>query len=146
VFTVVDPATGAELRGPDAVFRAVADKRFAAVFQRAGRTSAAFRVAQIRVAKARYWPADDPVTVTVKGRTVSGTVRDVVRTEAGMATLFDRKVNRGTIAPFNDVVARVMTERNLLSLVDAARFEKEIVRPLRYRADFLADKTLGQPK
>src|SRR5262249_49827049 len=105
---VVDPSTGAELIGPPAVLKVIEDKRLAAVFQRAGRRSPAFRVAQIRVARAHYWPAADPVAVKVGGQEVNGTVADVIRSEAGMATLFDRKVNRGTIVPFADVLARVM--------------------------------------
>jgi hypothetical protein len=143
---VVDPSTGAELFGAPAVFKVIDDKRLAAVFQRAGRHSVAFRVAQIQMAKSRYWPADDPVRVVVNGREITGKVSDVIRSEAGMATLFDRKVNRGNIAPFGDVVARVMAARRLSGLADASRYERDIVREMKYRADFLADKSLGQPK
>jgi hypothetical protein len=142
---VVDPATGAALVGPDAVLKVIEDKRLTAVFQRAGRHSRAFRVAQIRAAKAHYWPANDPVTVMVNGRPLSGTVSDVIRSEAGIATLFDRKVNRGTIAPFAEVVAGVMAAHGLASLPGAAAYEREIVAQLKYRADFLADRTLSQP-
>jgi len=143
---VVDPGTGAEVIGPAAVRVLIADKRLTAVFQRAGRKSAAFRVAQVQVAKSGYWPADDPVTVIVDGRTLTGKVSDVVRSEAGLATLFDRKINRGNIAPFADVVARVMVKKGYKSLPDAARSERDIVKEMKYRADFLADRTLSQPK
>lgn len=85
----IDPASGAELSGAAAVLRVIEDKRLTAVFQRAGRRSQAFRVAQIEVAKSHYWPADDPLVVTVNGQTVTGRVSDVIRSEAGMATLFD---------------------------------------------------------
>ena len=44
-----------------------------------------------------YWPADDPITITVDGKMLTGKVADVVTSEAGLATLFDRKVNRGRI-------------------------------------------------
>jgi hypothetical protein len=143
---VVDPSTGAELFGAPAVLKVIDDKRLAAVFQRAGRHSVAFRVAQIQMAKSRYWPADDPVRVMVNGREITGKVSDVIRSESGMATLFDRKVNRGNIAPFGDVVARVMAARRLSGLADASRYERDIVREMKYRADFLADKSLSQPK
>lgn len=144
--TVVDPATGAELTGAEAVQRVIADKRLTAVFQRAGRRSEAFRVAQIQVARQRYWPAEDPVTVQVNRRTLTGKVSDIIRSEAGMATLFDRKVNRGNIEPFAAVTARVMEKYGLRSLSEAATYEREIVAALKYRADFLADKSLSQPR
>ena len=143
---VCDPSTGAELWGAPAVQKIIADKRLAAVFQRAGRKSLAFRVAQIQLAKARYWPADEPIKIVIKGREMTGKVSDVVRSEAGLATLFDRKVNRGTIAPFADVLTRVMTARGGKTLADAAKFEREIIAQLKYRADFLADPTLSKPK
>lgn len=145
-FVVVDPGTGAELVGPAAVQAIIADKRLAAVFQRAGRKSVAFRVAQIQIAKSHYWPADDPVQVTIGGQPVFGKVNDVIRSEAGLATLFDRKINRGTIAPLSDVVSRVLANRGGKSLPDAARWERDIIKEMKYRADFLADKTLGQPR
>ena len=145
VVAVVDPATGAELTGPDAVRKIVDDKRLIAVFQRAGKTSTAFRVAQIRVAKENYWPEDDMISVTVNGQTLSGKVSDVVKSEAGLATFFDRKVNRGNVLPLPDVVAQIMAAHNLTQMADAALYEKEIVSACKYRGDFLADKSLKQP-
>jgi hypothetical protein len=143
---VVDPSTGAELTGKAAVTKIVEDKRLIAVFQKAGRRSTAFRIAQIQVAKSHYWPAYDGFTVAVGGQTLSGKVCDVVKSEAGMATLFDRKVNRGNIGPFAEAVARVMTDNKLTTLAQAADYEREIVAALTYRADFLADASLGQPR
>ncbi len=145
VFTVVDPATGAELAGAEAVRKTVDDKRLTAVFQRAGRHSMAFRAAQIEVAKAHYWPTDDTFTITVNGQMVTGRVSDVIASEAGIATLFDRKVNRGSIKPFEEVLAKVMTTHSLTQLKDAAAYEKEIVAALKYRTDYLQDATLSQP-
>jgi hypothetical protein len=142
---VVDPATGAELTGAAAVRTIIDDKRLIAVFQRAGAGSRAFRTAQVQVAKARYWPADDAVTVTIGGQTLTGKVCDVVKSEAGLATLFDRKVNRGNIAPFTDVLTGVLEARKLSAISEAAPFEREIVAALKYRADFLADPALSQP-
>lgn len=142
---VVDPDTGAELLGADAVMKVIADKRLTAVFQRAGRYSTLFRVAQIETAIANYWPADFPITVQVNGQTLNGKVSDVVHSEAGLATLFDRQVNRGTIQPFPTVLAQVMQEHNLTSLADAALYEQEIVQKCRYRSDFLKNPNLSQP-
>lgn len=145
ILTVLDPATGVELAGPDAVRKIIDDKQLIAVFQRAGRVSSAFRIAQIKIAKEIYWPENDPVTVTISGVALTGKVSDVVRSEAWMATLFDRKVNRGSIAPLPDVLTRVMTTHRLKRLSDAAAYEAEIVAGCRYRFDFLSDKTLQQP-
>jgi hypothetical protein len=142
---VVDPDTGAELVGADAVMKVIADRRLTAVFQRAGRLSTPFRVAQIETAIANYWPADFPVTVQVNGQTLTGKVSDVIHSEAGLATLFDRQVNRGNINPFPTVLARVMQEHNLTSIADAAAYEQEIVAKCRYRSDFLKNPHLSQP-
>ncbi len=146
ILCVVDPVTGAELTGADAVQKTIADKRLTVIWQKAGRRSEAFQVAQIKVAKSHYWPADDVVTVTLNGQMLTGKVSDVVKSEAGLTTLFDRKVNRGTIAPFADVLARVMTTHNLTNIADAAQYEREIIQACKYRIDFLADTTLSQPK
>lgn len=142
---VVDPATGAELAGNAAVLRVVDDKRLTAVFQRAGRRSVHFRAAQVKVAKSRYWPADDVVTVAANGREFRVKVSDIIRSEAGIATLFDRKVNRGNINPFPEVVGRVMEKYNLTDPKQAAAYEREIVAELTYREDFLKEPSLGQP-
>lgn len=146
VIDVVDPATGAELVGPEAVRKLVDDKRLIAIFQKAGRHSKAFRIAQVQIAKSHYWPTDDPITVTIGGQTLTGKVSDVVTSEAGIATLFDRKVNRGSCAPINEVLSKVMTAHNLTTLADAAAYEEEIITALKYRGDFLHDRTLSQPR
>jgi len=118
------------------------------VFQVAGRSSRAFRVAQIQTAKRGYYPAADPISVTLLGgATLTGRVGDVLRSEAGMATAFDRKVNTGHAAPeVAAAIASVMTAHGLKSLADVAPYEREVVAALKYRADFLADPTLGQPQ
>ena len=145
VLVVVDPSTGAELVGNDAVRKVIEDKRLTACFQRAGRRSLEFRTAQVKVAKSHYWPADDRVKLIVNGQTIECAVKDLVRSEAGMATLFDRKVNRGTIAPFADVVSRVMTARGCRTPDDARKYEREIIAELKYRHDFLSESSLSQP-
>ncbi|HLK55704.1 MAG TPA: hypothetical protein VKU00_04030 [Chthonomonadaceae bacterium] len=146
IVTVVDPATGAELTGPAAVRKLIDDKRLIGVFQRAGKHSAAFCLAQVLVAKSHYWPADDPITVTAGGQALACKVSDVVASEAGIATLFDRKVNRGNIAPLAEVVGQVMAAHNLTVLADVLPYEREIIAGVKYRVDFLKDATLSQPK
>lgn len=145
VLTVVDTSTGAELTGTDAVHKVIDDKRLIAVFQKAGKTSTPFRIAQIRVAKEAYWPADEPICVTVNGRSLSCKLSDIIKSEAGMAAFFDRKVNRGNVLPLPDVVMQTMLRHNITQLSDVSKYEKEIVAACKYRVDFLSDSALTQP-
>jgi len=147
LYAVLDPATGAELTGAEAVQKTIHDPRLAAVFQSAGRRSRAFRVAQIQTAKRGYYPAADPITVTLPtGATLTGRVGDVLHSEAGMATAFDRKVNTGHAAPeVAAAVASVLAVHSLATLADIAPYEREVITLLKYRADFLADRNLTQP-
>jgi hypothetical protein len=139
---VVDPRTGAELQGKDAVQAVIDDKRLVAVFQRAGRHSLAFQTSQVRIARHDYWPADDPVSVNVGGVALTGKVSDFIHSEAGLATLFDRTVNRGNILPLTGVLTDVMTRHHLTAIAQAAGFERQIISLLRYRKDFLSDPNL----
>jgi hypothetical protein len=146
LLTVVDPATGAELTGPDAVKKIVDDKRLVAVFQRAGRHSTAFQVAQIKVARSFYWPSADPISVTLPdGSTCEGTLGDIITSEAGLATILDRKINTGNVRPLADVVADVLASHGGKKFADVKPYEREIVTRMKYRKDFLADRSLGQP-
>lgn len=142
---VVDPDTGAELTGAEAVRKVVEDRRLTAVFQRAGRHSTAFRVAQVLTARAVYWPADIEVTIPLPEGPFTARVGDFIKSEAGLATLFDRKVNRGNIRPFEDEVAKVMALHGLRTAAETAPYERDIVAALKYRVDFLSDASLGQP-
>ena len=141
----VDPSTGSNLRGPDAAMKIIDDKRLIAVFQRAGQVSRAFRLAQLRVAKTEFYPADDEVSLIVNDTPMFGKVSDFIKTEAGMATLMDRKVNTGRTDPLIDVATRVASERGAKALADLVPYEQDIVQALRYRKDYLADPTLTQP-
>lgn len=143
---VVDPGTGAELAGGPAVMQIIADKRLVAVFARAGAVSEPFRIAQLQIARDQYYPAEDVVTVTIGSKTMSARVSEIFRSEAGMATLMDRKVNTGKLDPLADVLAKLVADRGLSSLHDAGAHELELVRKMRYRTDYTLDKTLGQPK
>ncbi len=142
----IDPVSGVELSGTDAILKIIDEKRLIAVFQKAGKMSRAFRVAQIRVAKTSYWPADDPIKITLGGTVLEGKVSDAIQSEAGYATLFDRKVNRGSVAPFADVLLSVMKKHNLKAIPEALKYEREIIAQLKYRVDFLLDKDLKQPE
>ncbi len=145
ILTVVDPTTGAELSGNDAVRMVIEDKRLTACFQRAGRRSLAFRAAQVKTARKRYWPADDPFTAAAGQVVLKGSVKDIIRSEAGMATLFDRKVNRGSIAPFDEVVSGIVRDHRITTIAELQRYERAIIAALKYRVDFLTESSLSQP-
>lgn len=142
----LDPSSGAEFVGPQANSKIISDKRLAAVFQRAGQVSREFRVSQLKVAKEMYYPADDRITVSVGGRSLSARVRDIFRTEAGMATLMDRKVNTGRLAGLNEAVQAVMQRNGLDSIQKAAAFEYDLIRRMQYRKDYLKDIVLLKPR
>lgn len=146
ILVTIDPSTGAEVRGPDANRAIINDKRLIAVFQRAGQKSTAFRLAQIEVTKQRYYPADRPVTATVGGREIKGKVSDVIKSEAGMATLLDRSVNTGNIRLLDEELGKLMTERKLSTLQQVAPYERELIQRLKWRHDFLQDTSLSQPR
>lgn len=141
----LDLATGAELTGAAAAQKIIDDPRLIAVFQRAGKLSKAFRMAQIRVAKAMYYPGQDPAQVQVGGQTLSGKIADIVKSEAGMATLMDRKVNTGTLEPLPTVLALIAGENGIQKFEDLAKFERDIVAAMKFRKDYLADGNLTQP-
>jgi hypothetical protein len=142
--TVIDPRTGFENSGSDAVRVIVADKRLTAVFQRAGRLSSAFRTGQIRVLGQRFNPLGLSIPVTLGGSTVSVPVRSFVRSEAGVATLMDRLVNRGSIEPLPSVVSSLAAEYGVTTVSGLVGLERLIVERMSYRHNFLAS-SLGQP-
>ena len=141
----LDIETGDELTGNAAARQIINDKRLVAVFQHAGQTSRAFRLAQIEVAKSQYYPASDVVTVVLSGSPVAVKVSDVMRSEAGLATLMDRKVNTGKIDPFASVLSAVASTYSCGSVADLAAHEKEIVLACKFRKDYTLDATLSQP-
>jgi hypothetical protein len=141
----LDLTTGEERTGADAAAEIIEDKRLVAVFQRAGRLSEPFIAAQIRAAKSMYLPIEDTVTLSVDGRTLVGKVSDVVRSEAGLAVLMDRKVNTGRIDPLLQILTELANELKPANLADLAPYERLIVERCRYRKDYLLDAELGQP-
>lgn len=142
----LDLASGEELSGPQAAQQIIKDVRLAAVFKRAGEKSDAFREAQVKTAIEQYYPEDVPITVQVGAKTYTGTIKTIIKSEAGMATLMDRIVNTGKIGDLEKAVAGLMVSYNLASLDQVADLELELVQAMRYRKDYLTDTTLSQPK
>lgn len=140
-----DLSNGEKNEGPDAAQLIIADKRLAAVFQRAGRLSRGFRVAQLRVAKDLYYPGDDQIVVNSGKAVLSGKVSDVVKSEAGLATLMDRKVHTGRLDPLKQVLESIASANELTSFSDLAKWEQEVVEKLKNRKSYLGDETLSQP-
>jgi hypothetical protein len=147
LLAVIDPKTGDEKVGPAANDTIINDPRLAAVFQYSGLVSREYKVAQIKGAYARFYPANDSVTVTfADGAKSVAKVCDIIKSEAGLATLMDRKVNTGRTDPFATVVQAVATEYGISSISELASLESVIIERVRYRRDYLADATLSQPR
>jgi hypothetical protein len=142
----LDWETGYEAQGPEANRRIIDDKRLIAVFQRAGLKSPSFNASQIRTAKSQYYPADDVIDIGILGVSQTGKISQFIKSEAGMATLMDRKVNSGSFGPLVIILQKLALEKNLRNFDDFAKYERQIVTELKYRKDYLADKTLSQPK
>lgn len=141
----LDIASGEVLTGASAALQIIKDKRLIAVFQRAGRISTENRVAQLQIAKQQYFPGGDSVSITINGQKVSGIISTVIKSEAGMATLMDRKVNTGKVDPLAKVLEATALKYGLKSFSELAKYELEIVQQLKYRKDYLLDKTLTTP-
>jgi hypothetical protein len=142
---VLDLLTGAELHGPEASAKIIEDKRLSAVFVRAGQRSDAFVAAQLAAAKAWFYAANDTVTVNLDGQTATIQVADFMRSEAGLATLTDMKVNRGHIDGLSSVVQRVADRHHAKSVTELLAYEGEIMAAMKYRHDFSRDLSLTQP-
>lgn len=142
----VDPTTGAELSGEAAVQKFIDDPRLIAVFAYDGQKSDAYNAEQIRSAKAQFFPGNDVLKFDANGVTLTGKVGDVVRSEAGLATLMDRKVNTGHIdSTLIPVLRQIAVANGVTRWEDLAPFEYDIVAQLRYRRDFLVATDLSQP-
>lgn len=138
-------SNGAEVVGSEAALRIIDDTRLIAVFQRAGRVSREFRLAQLRVARDMFFPLNDVITVTSGTRSFSVRVGDIFRSEAGIATLMDRKVRTGRLDPLPTLLAQVMREFGFSDPRRTSTVERELIRRLTLRKDYLADTTLSQP-
>jgi hypothetical protein len=134
-------ATGENLTGLDAAKMIIQDKRLIAVFQHAGQTSEAFKVAQLKVAYQQYYPSDEMVTLSLGAAKIS----DFIKSEAGMATLMDLKVNTGRMGDLAGKANAIIRTNSLKTVAELAEYEAELVRQMRFRKDFLSDETLTQP-
>ena len=142
----LDIETGNTLSGPAANSQIIKDKRLAAVFARAGKLSEPFKIAQIRVAKDRYYPADDEVTFNMAGAPCKVKVKDVFKTEAGLATLMDRKVNTGEFGDLGNVLTGFSEAYGLTKPEELALLEYQIVRAMRFRKDYMEAADLTKPR
>jgi hypothetical protein len=145
VLDVLDLQTGAELTGADAALKIIEDARLIATFQRAGLKSDSFIAAQIRSAKSQFFPGNDVVKISVGAQAVSGKVSDFIKSEAGLATLMDRKVNTGKLDPLTSVVTDIANQANISNLSDLASHELDIIKRMKYRKNYLDDASLSQP-
>ena len=141
----LDINSGDEKVGSNAAQQIIEDKRLIAVFQRAGQVSDGFRVAQLRCAKSMYYPGSESVTVDLADGPVRVATSKLFCSEAGMATLMDRKVNTGHIEGLDTAVAKVCARVVPKKVEDLIPYEKEMVVALKYRKDYLSDPTLTQP-
>lgn len=144
VLSAVNIYTAEETQGPDANMQIIQDKRLVATMQRAGQMRP-FRIAQLRVARKMFYPADDVVSVTLNGTKTKVRVGDVVKSEAGLATLMDLKVNTGGLSNLGKVLTEIASANNVTNGSDLARYEAEIVRRMKYRNDFTKNHDLTQP-
>lgn len=142
----LDVLSGTEFRGPDASQVIIRDKRLTAVFQRAGARCEEFKIAQLRVARDRYYPENDVISVASGSGSITVRVGDVVRSEAGIATLMDRKVNTGKLDPLPQLLAGLVAERGPSAIRNTADFERDLVAALVYRKNYLLESGLSQPR
>jgi hypothetical protein len=154
---VVDPATGNIREGADAVQAIISDKRLTAVFQNAGENWQNYRVAQLKSAIAQYWVTGHSFTVMVEhtgadGKTskisLTGTIGDVLKSEAGMVALLDRSVQMGQFgAPvtFQKACQHIADVYRPQSIEELAGFEAWIIPKIQNRIDVLHEGTLSQP-
>lgn len=140
------PTSGVEFIGPAAAMKIISDKRLAAVFQFAGRASREYRVAQLVVAKSMYHPANDTIRVAWDGRSQLVRVGDVFRSEAGIATLMDRKVNTGRLGNLEQIASAMASQAGIDRADDLRQFEYDLVRRMKYRKDYMTDDSLSRPK
>lgn len=134
-----------ELAGKQAVLHFIESKRLTAVFVRAGRKSAAFQAAQLVVAREKYLPDEDKITASIGDKETEVKVSEIIKSEAGMATLMDRKVHTGRLGQLSTVVERIAKENEVDSIEELASYEDLIVSAMRYRRDFTKDASLEQP-
>lgn len=141
----LDIDRGYVLEGTAAAKQIINDKRLVAVFEHAGQKSRAFRVAQLQVAKEQYYPSQDLIAVKLNGQVTQCHVGEVVRSEAGLATLMDRKVNTGRIDPLPALLNQVSAQYGCRTADELASHERDVVAAMKLRKDYLSEPELTQP-
>ncbi|MBS1724539.1 MAG: hypothetical protein JSS66_16475 [Armatimonadetes bacterium] len=142
----LDLESGAEKTGAEAALQIIHDKRLVAAFQRAGLQSDAFKIAQLQAAKNQFYPANDVVSVCINGCETPVRLGDVFRSEAGMATLMDRKVNTGKIAGLKESLDRAASLYGFTQAKELCDAEYQVTRDLTYRQDYLVATGLTKPR
>ncbi len=142
----LDLVNGVQKIGPEASLEIIDEKRLIAVFQRAGLKSKEFRVAQLQSARDQFYPGKESILVNFQGQSQSVPLNKIFRSEAGMATLMDRKVNTGKLAGLKECLDRIVEQNEIKSIDELADFEYQIVRSMTYREDFLASNSLSKPR
>lgn len=137
--------TGDVTKGNEAALRIIEDKRLAGAFVVAGKNSPAYRTSQLRVATRMYFPENDSLAVFVNGLLVQGKVSDVIKSEAGLATLMDLKVHTGNLGNLGGLITEVMLREGLKTIAEASPWEADIIKGMKHRGQFLTDKSLSQP-
>lgn len=141
----IHPETGEELVGARAAETIAADKRLTAVFQRAGKNSRPYQIEQLRMAQRLFDPRFQKFTATINGQSFNIFVNDVIRSEAGLATIMDRLINTGSIGDLANAVTALATETGAKTISDVARYEDVLIGNLSYRRDFTKVATLNRP-
>lgn len=141
----MDLTSGQPQTGPDAAMTIINDKRLTSIFVRAGRVSDLYRVQQLRTAFARFYPADDRLTLKFAGQTWNTTVAQVIQSEVGIATLMDRKVNTGNLGNLAPILNQIAERNKCEEPADLAKFESEVIAKVRWRRDFSKNADLSRP-
>lgn len=138
-----DIETDTETIGSDAARIIILRPALSLVFQRAG-LAREFRIAQLRTAKALYYPSE-PVQFVLQNQPVTVTPAELFSSQAGFATLMDRKVHTGTLDPLPKVLTELGAELGLTDVSQLKAFEAEIIARVTHRRSFLSELSLSQP-
>lgn len=146
LIVALDTNTRTERVGGAANELVIKDKRLAAVFQRAGQFKP-YRVAQVKTAKRMYWPAKEKWSIKKpSGEVISGTLDEIIESEAAMAVFLDRKVNTGNLGFLNSVLQAIADEQQEYCIDVLKKFEGVVVEALWYRYNPNKDTILSKPK
>lgn len=131
--------------GAPAALEIIKDKRLTAVFQRAGLKSVDFCVAQLQAAKKQFYPGDEVVVVNLGGVDHNIRLTDVFRTEAGLATLMDRKVNTGKLGGIKECIENCAAQYGITTPTGLRELEYVLIQAMTYRVDYTTT-ALAKPR